>query len=77
MSDNQSDKANKKLGTARYIALLGAGATTLAVLNIMTNEAEAASPPVVILEYAALAGGLFALVGGLIMMVMAPKDSRQ
>jgi len=35
---------------------LGAGATTLAVLNIMTNEAEAASPPVVILEYAALAG---------------------
>jgi hypothetical protein len=77
MSDNQSDKINKKRGTARYIALLGAGATALAIFNIMTNGAEAPSQAVTILQYAALAGGLFALVGGLLMMAMAPGDSLQ
>jgi hypothetical protein len=73
MSDNQSDKAKKKRGTARHIALLGAGATVLAVFNMMTNGAEAQPSVVVILQYTALAAGLFALVGGVIMMAMAPK----
>jgi len=74
MSENQSDKVHKKGPTARYIALLGAGATTLAVLNMMTNGAEAPSSAVMTLQYAALAGGLFALIGGLIMMATAAKE---
>jgi succinate-acetate transporter protein len=74
MNDNQSGETKKKPFSPRRIALLGAGATALAVLNMMTNGAEAQSPWVVILQYAALAGGLVALVGGLIMMAMAPKN---
>lgn len=74
MSEKQSDKVLKKGPTARYIALLGAGATTLAVLNMVTNGAEAPSSVVMMLQYAALAGGLFALIGGLIMMAMAAKE---
>jgi hypothetical protein len=74
MSENQSDKVNQKGRAARYIALLGAGATTLAVLNMMTNGAEALSPTVMMLQYAALAGGLFALIGGLIMIATAAKE---
>jgi hypothetical protein len=74
MSEDQSDKVNEKGPAARYIALLGAGATTLAVLNIVTNGAEALSPTVMMLQYAALAGGLFALVGGLTMMATAAKE---
>ncbi len=73
MSENQDDKADKKRATARYIALLGAGATTLAVFNMMTNGAEAPSSAVMMLQYAALMGGLFALIGGLIMIAMAAK----
>jgi hypothetical protein len=74
MSENRSDKVHKKGPTARYIALLGAGATALAVLNMMTNGAEAPSSAVMMLQYAALAGGLFALIGGLIMMATAAKE---
>jgi hypothetical protein len=74
MSENQSDKVHKKGPTARYIALSGAGATTLAVFNMMTNGAEAPSSVVMALQYAALAGGLFALIGGLIMMAAAAKE---
>ena len=74
MSENQSDKVQKKGPTARYIALLGAGATTLAVLNMMTNGAEAQSSAVMTLQYLALAGGLVALIGGLIMMATAAKE---
>ena len=74
MSGNQSGKVGKKQSNPRRIALIGAGATALAVVNMMTNGPEAPSQGVVILQYAALAGGLFALVGGLIMMAMAQKD---
>jgi hypothetical protein len=74
MNDNQSGDVKKKPTTPRRIALLGAIATALAVFNMMTNGAEAQSQWVLILQYAALAGGLFALVGGLFMMAMAPKN---
>jgi hypothetical protein len=74
MTDPQSGKS--KPAVARKIVLLGAIATALGVVNIMTNGAEAQPSVIMILQYGALALGLFALVGGLIMMVMAPKDSR-
>jgi hypothetical protein len=73
MSDRQTDKPIKKT-PARNIALIGAGASALAVLNMATNGPEAPSEGVVILQYLALAGGLLALVGGLIMMAMATKE---
>jgi hypothetical protein len=69
MSDNQSGKTEKKRSTPSYIAMIGAIATSLAIIN-MSVGSEAQSQPVLILEYAALALGLFALVGGLIMMTM-------
>lgn len=68
MTDNQTAKSGKKQANPGRIALIGAGATVLAIINLSTN-AEAPSQGVLILEYAALAGGLFALVGGLIMMM--------
>jgi succinate-acetate transporter protein len=72
MSEDQSGKS--KQSNPGRIALFGAGATTLAVVNMMTNGAEAPSQGVMILQYAALAGGLFAMIGGLLMMAMAPND---
>jgi hypothetical protein len=74
MADTQSGKS--KQAVARKIVLLGAVATALGVLNMMTNGSEAPSSAVAILQYAALGLGLFALAGGLIMMVLAPSDSR-
>jgi len=74
MTDHQGGKS--KQAVARKIVLLGAIATALGVINMMTNGSEAPSSAVMILQYAALALGLFALVGGLIMMAMAVKDSR-
>lgn len=74
MTDQQSGKS--KPAVARRIVLLGAIATALGVINMLTNGAEAQSSAVMILQYGALALGLFALVGGLIMMVMAPSDSQ-
>jgi hypothetical protein len=68
MSDNQSGKSEKKQ-PYRRIVLIGAGATVLAIIN-MSVGSEAQSQPVLILEYAALVGGLFALIGGLILMMM-------
>jgi hypothetical protein len=69
MSDNQSGKTEKKRSTPGYIVKIGAIATALAIINMWVGS-EAQSQPVLILEYAALALGLFALVGGLIMMMM-------
>ena len=66
MSDNQAGKSGKTQPGGR-IALIGAGATALAVINMSTGS-EAQSTPVLILENLALAGGLVGLVGGLIMM---------
>jgi hypothetical protein len=74
MTNQQSGKS--KQAVARKIVLLGGIATALGVINMLTNGAEAQPSAVMILQYAALGLGLFALVGGLIMMVMAPKDSR-
>jgi len=50
------------------MALIGGGATALAVINMSTGS-EAQSTPVLILENLGLAGGLLGLVGGLIMMM--------
>lgn len=59
----QNDKAKKI--TARYIAMMGGIGTAVAIGHI----ALIGSFP--ILEFAGLALGLFALVGGLIMMLQA------
>lgn len=70
MRDNQSGKTEKKQSNiGRRIALIGGGAIVLAIMNIMSGGSEAQSQPILILEYAALTGGLFALIGGLIMML--------
>ena len=69
MTDNQTGKAEKKRSTPGYIATVGAGATALAIVNLLSNGNEAQAQPVLILQYAGLALGLFALVGGLIMMM--------
>jgi hypothetical protein len=71
MGDDQSGKPGKKPSTPRRIALLGAVATVLAIINMSTGS-EAPAQAVAILQYVALGLGLFALVGGLIMM-MAQK----
>jgi hypothetical protein len=68
MTDGQTGKTEKKRSTPGYIATVGAGATALAIINMSVGK-EAQSQPVLILQYAALALGLFALVGGLIMMM--------
>ena len=71
MSKKQNGKTANKTAqkpNPGKIALIGAGATALAVVNMMSNGPEAPSQRVMILQYAALAGGLLALVGGLIMM---------
>ncbi len=60
MSDHQSDQAKKM--TARYIAMMGGIGTAIAIGHI----ALIGSFPV--LEHAGVALGLFAFVGGLIMM---------
>jgi succinate-acetate transporter protein len=72
MRDNQSDKIKKKKLNPENIALFGAAATGLTIINMSTGI-EPPSQWVIILQYAALAGGLIALVVGLIMMAMAPK----
>jgi len=64
MSGNQNGKTEPKKANPGKIALIGAGATALAVFNMATNGSEAPSQAVVILQYAGLAGGL-------IMMAMA------
>ena len=73
MNGNQSGKTERK-SPARRIALLGAVATALAVINMSIGN-EAQPLPVVILQDVALALalGLLALVGGLIMMMMMQK----
>jgi hypothetical protein len=71
MTGNQSGK--RKQSNPGRVALIGAGATALAVFNIATNGSEAPSQAVMILQYAGLAGGLFALAGGLIMIASARK----
>lgn len=67
--------ADPKMAEGRLITIhahddklkIGAIATALAIIN-MSVGSKAQPQPVLILEYAAMALGLFALVGGLIMM---------
>jgi hypothetical protein len=61
---SESDIKAKKM-TARYTAMMGGIGTAVAIVHIMWFG----SLP--ILEYAGLALGLFALVGGLIMIAQA------
>ena len=68
MSDDQSGKKANRQSTPRKIALLGAVATVLAIINMSTGS-EAPAQAVAILQYVALGLGLLALVGGLIMMM--------
>lgn len=68
MIDNQTVQSGKKQANQSRIALIGAVATALAIINLSTGT-EAPSQAVLILEYAALAGGLLARLGGLIMMM--------
>ncbi len=63
MSDTQSDTAKKI--TARYTTLMGGSGTAVAILHSVV----VGSFP--ILEYAGLALGLFAFIGGLILMLQA------
>jgi len=72
MSGNQDGETKKARSTPGYIATIGGIGTALGIVNILSNGSEAQSQPVLILEYAALALGLLALAGGLIMM-MAEK----
>jgi hypothetical protein len=71
MSGKRSRKTEPKKANPGKIALIGAGATALALFNMATNGGEAPSQGVMILQYAGLGGGLLALVGGLIMMAAA------
>jgi hypothetical protein len=68
MSEVETGKSPPKRLGGR-IALLGAGATALAVLNIAVDT-EAQSTGVLVLEYGALSLGLLALCGGLIMTLV-------
>jgi hypothetical protein len=65
-ADKTANETAKKPNPGK-IVLMGAGATALAVFNIMSNGPEAPSQGAMILQYALLACGLFALVGGLVM----------
>jgi len=67
-STSESSQSPPKRQGGR-IALLGATATALAILNMSTGT-EAQSTPVLILEYGALALGLLALIGGLMMTLL-------
>jgi len=68
MSDNPAGGPGKKQSNPGKIALFGAVATGLAIINIATNGSEAPRQAVAILQYAFLAMGLVGLVGGLLMM---------
>lgn len=68
MSDLESFQSPPKRHGGR-IALIGAAATALAILNVAVDTA-AQSTPVLILEYGALSLGLIALIGGLMMTLL-------
>jgi len=68
MTDNPQSKQPKQTSNPGKIALMGAAATVLALIN-MSAGSEAPSTAVRVLEYVFLAGGLSGFVGGLIMMM--------
>lgn len=69
MSDNQSQsgKSAAKKSSPVKIALIGAGATVLALINLVPGG-EAPSQAVMLLQYVLLGAGLIALAGGFIVM---------
>lgn len=73
MSCKRNGKTEAKQASPGKIALIGAGATALALFNMATNGGEAPSQAVLLLQYVCLGAGLLALAGGLFMMTMASK----
>ncbi|HEX5212936.1 MAG TPA: hypothetical protein VFW22_14520 [Pseudolabrys sp.] len=71
MTGKQSEKTDAKKTNPGKIALIGGIGTALAIFNLTTNGGEGPSQALLILQYLLLACGVFALVGGLIMMAMA------
>jgi hypothetical protein len=67
MTDNPGRKPQQTSNPGK-IALIGAAATVLALIN-MSAGGEAPSSAVRMLEYLFLAGGLVGLAGGLFMMM--------
>jgi hypothetical protein len=72
MGDNQTGRPKKQPMSPGTMALLGAGTVVLAIIDMSTGS-EAPRQAVAILQYAFLACGLMALVGGLVMMMSTPK----
>jgi len=72
MGDSQNGTRKKQPMKPRTMVLLGAATVVLAIINMSTGG-EAPRQAVAIMQYACLAGGLVALVGGLVMMMSTPK----
>ena len=72
MRHNQNEKIERKKPNPKNIALFGAAATVLTIINMSTGI-EPPSQGVIMLQYAILTGALIALVVGLIMIAMAAK----
>ncbi len=73
MADQQAAKIDQRK-SYRYIVYLGAVGTVFGVVNLllraqMISEGQSQSSFIMLLSYAALAAGLFALIGGLIMLL--------
>jgi hypothetical protein len=67
VSADQDVTPKKTKSNSGNILKIGGIATALAIINLVTNGTEAQSLPVVILQYVALALGLFVLVGGIVL----------
>lgn len=69
VSANQDSNPKKTKSSSGNLVKIGGIGTALSIINIATNGAEAQALLVVILQYAGLALGLLALVGGIIMKI--------
>jgi hypothetical protein len=72
MGDNQNGKPKKQQMKPGTMVLLGAVTVALSIIN-MSMGSEAPGQALAIVQYALLAGGLVALVGGLVMMISTQK----
>ncbi len=73
MLDQQGGKVDQRK-SSRYIMLLGAVGTVFGITNLLIrgqliSEGQGQSSFIMLLSYAALAAGLFALIGGFIMLL--------
>ncbi len=73
MADEQAGKIDQRK-TYRYVMLLGAIGTLFGIVNLLIRgqliaEGQGQSSFIMLLSYAALAAGLFALIGGFIMLL--------